>query len=141
MKLESVLEEFREYLLLNYRQISLLLSDELVDDWLQTNWELLVEFRLQDSKITTGLIDIYGNGADCNGAGSRVTLPRSYPTCSIHIATNCIFHSFGTSVDGFFMQEPPFDYVKGECPKSGDLILPLNKAKFTIGKTYDELAT
>ena len=141
MKLESILDEFRSYLLLNFEGISSILAEDQIEDWLQANWEIIVEFRLQNVGLTEGLIDIYGNGADCNGEGSRVSLPKSQPTGAIHIAPNCIFHSYGTVIDGFFVQEPPFDYVKGEYPKSDDLVLPLKQAKFSIGQTFDELAT
>jgi len=141
VKLESILEEFRSYLLLNFKGISSILSDEQIEDWLQANWEIIVEFRLQNFGITEGLIDIYGNGADCNGVGSRVSLPTSLPTSAVHIVPNCIFHSFGTLIDGFFVQEAPFDYVKGEYPKSDDLVLPLKQVRFSIGQTFDELAT
>lgn len=140
MNLERILEQFREYLCLNFKGIESILTDDQIEDWLQANWEVMVEFRLRDAGITKGLIDVYGNGADCNESSSRVSLHDLHPTSAIHIAPGCIFHSFGTLKDGFFDQGAPFDYVKGEYPNTNDLVLPLEQAKFSIGQTYDELA-
>ena len=146
MTLDNTLSDFRKFLLLNFELMSELLSSdndtqELLDDWKQANWEVIVEFRLKYLKLIDGFIDVYGNGADCNGASSRVFLPDALPTSAVQIKPNYIFHSFGTLNNGYFIQEPPFDYVKGENPKTGELILPLHQVTFCIGKTYDSLAT
>ncbi|NQY34800.1 MAG: hypothetical protein HRT37_07525 [Alteromonadaceae bacterium] len=146
MSLDDVLSDFRKFLLLNFELMSEILSgdddiQELLDDWLQANWEVIVESRLRYFKLIDGFIDIYGVGADCNGSSSRVSLPDKSPISAIQIKPNYILHSFGTLSNGFFVQEPPFDYVKGENANTDDLILPLHQVTFCIGETYDNLAT
>ena len=140
MKLEDALEDFRQFLLLSYQQMFILLSPDLLDDWLQANWEIIVESRLQESKAISGLLDVYGNGADCNASSSRVSLPDSHPQCAVHVKPSFILHSFGTLQNGLFIEAPPFDYVKGENAKS-EVVLPVNEVQFTIGQVYDSIAT
>lgn len=140
MKLEDTLEDFRQFLLLNYQKMEELLSEDLLSDWLQANWEVIIESRLQEAKCISGLLDIYGPGADCNRSSSRVSLPHLLPSCSIHVQSSFALHSFGTMQNGYFVQAPPFDYVKGENTKS-EVVLRLNEAQFAIGPTYDSIAT
>ncbi|MDQ0448834.1 hypothetical protein [Methylobacterium aerolatum] len=52
-------------------------KDYLLDDWLQANWEVMVEAR------TEKYILHYGEGADCNGTSCRVWLPEILPTHQI----------------------------------------------------------
>lgn len=49
------------------------------DDWLQANWELLVERGLG----VRVFLEPYGNGADCYGKSARVTFNTELPTHSI----------------------------------------------------------
>ena len=139
MKLKDVLEDFRQFILLNFEKMNELLSEDLLADWLQANWEIIVESRLQEAEIVSGLIDIYGEGADCNGSSSRVSLPESQPQCAVHVKQDFVLHSFGTLKNGFFVQSPPFNYIKAENSKS-EIILKLSEAQFTIGKAYDSIA-
>lgn len=53
------------------------LSGSLRQDWYQSNWEILVEGLLFPSDI---VLIPYGDGADCNGASSRVLFPSRIPT-------------------------------------------------------------
>ena len=52
--------------------------EELRNDWLQANWEILVEAVL--CKLGEEFLEVYGEGADCNGASSRVCYPQALPT-------------------------------------------------------------
>jgi len=54
----------------------------LVDDWLQANWELLVEAAVCPEPGQ--FLEFYGEGADCNGASSRVWMPEAQPTHRIY---------------------------------------------------------
>ena len=47
-------------------------TGSLKDDWMQANWELIVEGLLSDGRL---VLEPYGEGADCNGASSRVLYP------------------------------------------------------------------
>ena len=49
-------------------------------DWLQGNWELTVE---QSLLYGASCLQIYGEGADCNGASSRVLYPDKIATHEI----------------------------------------------------------
>lgn len=45
------------------------------DDWIQSNWEMIVEaYCSRESNI---FIRIYGSGADCNIGSSRVWMPNA----------------------------------------------------------------
>ncbi len=90
--------------------------EELKNDWLQANWEILVEAVLCKSGE---FLEVYGDGADCNGSSSRVCFSDALPTHKIICRTkdkecfeavdklsgeivethNTLFHSF-TFFDG-----------------------------------------
>jgi hypothetical protein len=140
LHLQDVLEIYRQFLLLNFVTMNGVLSEDLLADWLQANWEIIVESKLQEANLIPGLLDVYGDGADCNGSSSRVSLPKMSPSCAVHVQKGYVLHSFGTLQNDFFIQSPPFDYVKGENSKA-EIIVKLNDAQFEIGKTYDSIAT
>jgi len=98
-------------------------------DWLQANWEILVEGMFGGSKTT---LIVYGEGADCNGASSRVLYPERSPTHKIRCIPlkgsrvydilndqdldtsrgEVIFDRFvSISEDGWYYEKPNFDYV------------------------------
>lgn len=141
MTLEQALINFREFLLLNHEFSSSVLLEQLLADWLQANWEIIVEGTLHGSGLVDSVIDIYGDGADCNGVSSRVSMPNLFPTHSIHVEPNFILHSFGTLRDNGYLQVPPFDYVKAENPKGGEIIKPLSEVVFSIGASFDSIGT
>jgi len=103
VKLQDVLEDFRQFLLSNFEEMSELLSDNLLADWLQANWEIIVESRLQEMQLIPSLLDVYGDGADCNGASSRVSLPDLSPKCSIQVKEGYVLHSFGIIKNSYFV--------------------------------------
>jgi hypothetical protein len=53
-------------------------DDGLKADWLQANWETLVEAPTRENPRE--FLEVYGDGADCNGASSRVWYPQAMPT-------------------------------------------------------------
>lgn len=109
-------------------------------EFYQANWEILVETRLIELGITTGLIDIYGEGADSNGASSRVSLPKAPPTCSIQISEGFVFHSYGKITQDYYEVGYPFNFVKAEHPDGRELIMPVEQVEYFIGDTYDSIA-
>lgn len=71
----------------------------LLDDWLQANWELLVE-----AAVCVGpgqFLEFYGEGADCNGASGRVWMPDAVATHRI-----CCVAKDGAAVLDVLTAEP-----------------------------------
>lgn len=101
-------------------------------DWLQANWEMIVEGAFLVNEFA---LEPYGDGADCNGASSRVLYPDRLPTHKITVAgsnggavydilnkqtLNTLvepiffdrFVSFGP--ENWYLEKPKFDYILGE---------------------------
>ncbi len=53
-------------------------DESLILDWMQANWEILVETTLCTQP--NEYLEVYGDGADCNGDSSRVWMPKALPT-------------------------------------------------------------
>jgi hypothetical protein len=51
-------------------------NESLLQDWSQANWEMIVEAALPPGTF----LEVYGEGADCNGASSRVYRPDAVAT-------------------------------------------------------------
>jgi len=136
ISINNLLTQFSNLLVL-YWEILLLLAKEdssgsLKDDWLQANWELIVEGLLDDRNI---VLEVYGDGADCNGESSRVLYPdrqathrlicKSLDSKYVYDALNeqslditqddIIFDRFvSIGEDGWYYELPPFDKILGE---------------------------
>jgi len=126
-------------------------TDSLKIDWLQANWEILVEGMLGDWKIT---LEVYGEGADCNGASSRVLYPERLPTHKIvcvpikggrvHDVLNnqdldlsisdIVFDQFvSMGDDGWYYEKPNFDYVLADYD-DGQVVINFEKTDFKLKK-------
>ena len=102
-----------------------------MNDWVQANWELLVEMPFRDSAGNVYL-EPYGEGAECNDPSSRVWNPEALPTHRVVcIATEAtvmvdlltereidtdrglvVFDRFAVhSSTGWYEEAPPFDCV------------------------------
>lgn len=77
---------FRDFLESNLKRVRDSVGQELLDDWLQTNWEILVESKLCTNR--TEFLEIYGDGADCNERSSRVWNPNAKAMWQIGILLN-----------------------------------------------------
>lgn len=53
-------------------------ADQFIEDWMQANWEMMVEACL--CTAPNEFLEVYGNGADCNEDSSRVWMPKALPT-------------------------------------------------------------
>ena len=105
-------------------------TSSLKDDWLQANWELLVEgFLLEEEQV---YLEVYGDGADINGSSSRVLYEDKLPTHIVHCIpkknktlTDCLtkkevlFPKEGASFDRFVSMEKNNWYIEN---------IPFNKA-------------
>lgn len=83
--LDGALQAFVAVLRSGWLQVERTWSDradlergQLMSDWAQANWETIVEARLSTTRPV--YLDVYGDGADCNPMGSRVSLPDAVPT-------------------------------------------------------------
>jgi hypothetical protein len=111
-------------------------------DWLQANWESIVEAGLAGGSPI--YLQPYGNGADCNPRSSRVWRPDAIPTHEIVCAPkgdgtlydeltkrqligSVALEKFGTIVNGYFVEASPFDRVKLD---GSDATLPVDGVTF-----------
>lgn len=104
-------------------------TNDLLADWLQANWEILVEAG------TGKYISHYGDGADCNGRSSRVWLPEICPTHRVarrNIASGNL-HSFTKFIcwDGALYSEAiPLDHIL--CCYEPLTIAALSETEFVL---------
>ncbi len=135
---DDVVRNFRDFLTSSWPWLTALSALSFksgldLDDWLQANWEILVEAALCATPVE--FLSVYGDGADCNGASSRVWMPDAPPTHEIHCAARLRdtarneldddlitpkeweFSKFVSFNNSQYDQSPPFDHVlleKGE---------------------------
>lgn len=132
--IHDIILGFRDFVAVNWDFITELdvkdETDSVRIDWLQANWEMIVERQLRIPQI---ILEIYGDGAD-NGKSSRIHYPEEFPTHRVV----CIPHKNKTVFDclnkgeipvtsapsqfvldrfvsmrsdGWCYEEPPFDKV------------------------------
>lgn len=150
-----IILRFRDFISKNWKTVSEAedITETLVQDWLQANWELLVERQLLDSNLP---LLFYGEGAE-NGKSSRYTFldavakhvvhckPKSGDMVFDHLnnlnlegrVNNLEFDRFVTMrPNGWYYEEPPFDkvlcYVDGK-----EVIFDVNDLKFKVGLYSD----
>lgn len=84
MNVTKELRGFRDFLEASWPIVSIFIHRESeVNDWMQANWELLVERQV--CKNQGEFLEIYADGADINGANSRVSLPGASPSHRIEV--------------------------------------------------------
>ncbi|NPU99718.1 MAG: hypothetical protein HPY51_21205 [Candidatus Omnitrophica bacterium] len=83
MNIDKLVRRFHEFLKSSMFLITEYSNEYLKNDWLQANWEILVESVLND-KNTGVFLEVYGDGADCNGYSSRVLFPDKSATHEIY---------------------------------------------------------
>ena len=133
LDLKEILMNYAAFLNASWNTVELISKNDTTGsmkiDWLQANWEILVEGALHEQKIK---LEIYGEGADCNGASSRVLFPDLLPTHKIlcvpiegneiydvlnkkHIDTlsgHIIFDYFVSfQTNGWYYEKPKFDHI------------------------------
>jgi len=143
MSINNLLTHFSNLLFLYWEDLLLLVKEDssgsLKDDWLQANWELIVEGLLDDKNI---VLNVYGDGADCNGESSRVLYPDRQQThrliCkplvgkhvydvlneqSLDVTQDDIVFDRFVSIgdDGWYYELPPFNKILGEF--SGEAVV------------------
>lgn len=122
-------------------------SDESsIGDWLQANWEILVEKKILKQNE---YLEIYSDGADYNGASSRMNDIEALPTHNLTVFLNdkavdilnneTIFSKeeleFDRLVgfqDGFYINQPPFNYVLLIDNSGIERVLSLDQINFKL---------
>lgn len=75
---DTIVRGFRAFLNAGWREATALLPEHEVGDWMQANWELLVEANLCDQ--SKEFLEVYGSGADRFGRSSRILQHEALPT-------------------------------------------------------------
>ncbi len=136
MIINNILKDYASLLCLYWSKVKELddsdTTESFKNDWLQANWELIVERQLGDSDL---YLEVYGDGADCNGESSRVLFSNKRATHNIILKSNSssgnsiydllgekyiddrnekiIFQRFVTMrEDSWYYEEPPFDMIE-----------------------------
>lgn len=119
-----------------------------VDDWLQANWERVVEASQHAGQEI--YLEPYGDGADCNPGSSRVWMPQAKFHYSVYVSPpvkgnvlDCLndrlisepmkFGHFCSMVNGWPHLSTPFDYISLNSP-SGESVVALEGMRFFIDK-------
>lgn len=102
--IDLAIRDFSYFLNKSFKTVQPLLNEHkyavdesIIDDWLQFNWEMLVERNVLD---INECLEIYGEGADYFGTSSRITLKDSLPTFSIKVEPqNSILDYFSDKIE------------------------------------------
>lgn len=133
MEIDKAIRTFVDFLNSSWIIVSPLLlnrdytsNEDSINDWLQANWELLVERKVL--KVNEYL-EVYGEGADYNGASSRIADPEALPNFKVIVKTKngnsvldilnneqvrfekSTFDKIVGFKNGFYTLEPEFKYV------------------------------
>lgn len=123
-------------------------NEDSINDWLQANWELLVERKVLE---IDEYLEVYGDGADYNGASSRITNPEAMPSFRIVVASKrdseifdilnnesvtlgkVMFDKLVGFKNGFYLLEPDFNHVMVIDSESGlERVFALNDVYFVL---------
>jgi len=145
----NLMESFSRLLSKSWSEVcSILHSEEEIDNWLQCNWETLVETNVETQVKQPVRLPPYGNGADSEGGSSRVTFLTELPNQQIVLSNRDMTDSLDVLMgervnladvefsefvaitgDGWFERQPPFDHVlafRGDT----EVVLPLAAVTF-----------
>jgi hypothetical protein len=125
-------------------------NPSLIDDWMQANWEMIVEASLPHDWI----LEPYGDGADCYGSSSRVSRADAVPNAAVFCVSadasvldllsgkGRILHHEGeivdrfvAIVDGWYANEQPFDGVLVDSGDDDPRLYKLQQVRFVARKT------
>lgn len=122
-------------------------DDSSVGDWIQTNWEILVEKKVLKQNE---YLEVYSAGADYNGVSSRMNDIDAIPTYSLIVQLNnnaldilnnetinnkveFEFDSLVGFQNGFYIYAPPFNYALVLDEKI-ERVFSLDDIKFELKK-------
>ena len=152
MTIDIAIKHFSQFLNDSWNSITELVKDrtytsdqDSINDWMQVNWELLVERKVLDIHC---YLEVYGDGADFYGASSRITDYNSLPNYEIEVKAVEIsdllndeligrgsfnFVQLVSFKDGFYFTEPNFDFVLVEDDATMR-VFKLNEVIFNLKK-------
>lgn len=157
MNIDEIVRKFQQLLEASWQSVECLLpltgeGEDLRLDWLQANWEIFVEgvIRLYP-EYAQCFVEFYGEGAECNGASSRVWEPDAEATHRICCVpkdgsevTDLVtgrsiepqdldFFGFGNpDRERFLILHPPFNVVVLSNNEGIDFIVRLEDVRFEI---------
>jgi hypothetical protein len=135
-------------------------TNEFMSDWMQANWEILVEAPCKELLGFDVFLEPYGEGADCNTQSSRVYSPEAVATHRILCTPRkgnriddlltkdsinnpdkaVIFDHFAIKSDtGWHKQAPPFDSVLGYYDGQ-EVLIQAEQLSFFVEKITDKPA-
>ena len=152
MNVDEIVRKFQQFLEASWQSVENMLplteeGEHLRLDWLQANWEILVEDTLRPDTIS--FLEFYGEGAECNGASSRVWKPDAEATHRICCVSkdgsevtdlvtgrsiepqDLEFFGFGhPDRERFLILHPPFNVVVLNDREGIDFIVRLEDVRF-----------
>lgn len=117
-----------------------------IGDWLQANWEILVEKKVLKQNE---YLEVYRDGADYNGASSRMNDIEAMSTHTIKVLPNneaidilnneiindkerLEFDRLVGFQNGFYTDQPPFDYALLADSSGMERVLSLDEITFEL---------
>lgn len=140
MSIEQLVLNYREFLLASWPFLNKILWEldwdkhpYFLDEWLQANWELLVESQLGNAIR----LSPYGFNRAPEASASEGAIPTTNEVvCIVKEGSDAVRHRFLSFVaaDGeTYKTAPPFDYVNVEAFDSHTRgVLPLKDVRFEI---------
>lgn len=137
MSLQRIMAIYREFLSAAMPALAGTFDDDfndIDDDWLQSNWEIIVEYYLIKTTGNLVILEPYGNGADCNAHSSRVWMPSYVAThriiCKKRGTEELLkFNSFvGFDDEGRYGNISPFTHV--QCKEY--VFIPFEQCEFFL---------
>jgi len=155
MTTDNAIRIFSDFLNSSWPIVSQLLIDrdytsneDSLNDWLQSNWEFLVERKILK---LNDYLEVYGDGADFNGARSRITDPDAVANFKIKVISrnnkpvydvlneeevtlvNTDFIKLIGFKKGFYIMEPEFNFVLiDDRNTSTERVVRLNDIEFEL---------
>lgn len=153
MNIDNIIKLFSNFLDASWDSVTPLLlgrtytSDvDSINDWMQANWELLIERSILP---LNEYLEVYGDGADFNGASSRITDINKVATYhfsvfvreGIDLLTNEKVSNSSYSFDklvgfesGFYTISPPFKYVLVSDYNNIERVFYIENVRFELCK-------
>lgn len=130
--IKAALERFQYFLQVTdsvVSECSKISFEEFKSNFVQANWELIVEYFCAFNAKSELFLEVYSEGADGENGSSRITYPNKLPTHRLlfrpeddkvmdclnnsKLSCNIVFQSFVTMKDDWYLQAAPFDCVLG----------------------------
>lgn len=155
MTIDNAVRVFANFLNCSWEIVNQLLIDreytsneDSVNDWLQSNWEFLVERKVLN---INDYLEIYGDGADFNGASGRITDPNSVANFKVIVISkgnepvydllnkeevtlsNTEFDKLIGFKNDFYVLEPNFNFILLSDKRTGlERVVKMDDIEFAL---------